>query len=189
MKLRITSVLLLALALAICAPAGASTVYSNGPINGTINAWNTCCEFAVTDSFTVSAASTITGFDGGFWLYPGDTPGQVDWAIGTSAFGSDKGSGTSALSNVFFETNGFGFDIYTSTASGLSVALGPGTYWLTLGNAVTARGTGMYWDENDGPSAAFQNTVGSIGSEAFKDRKSTRLNSSHEFVSRMPSSA
>ena len=167
MKLHGTSVLLLALAVAVCAPAGAITLYSNGPINGTINAWNTCCGFAVTDSFTISSNSTVTGFDGGFWLGSGDTPVQVDWAIGTSAFGNDKGSGTSALSNVFFETNGFGYDIYTSTASGLSVALGPGTYWLTLQNGITAQSSNLFWDENDGPSMAQQTFTGPIGSEAF----------------------
>ena len=35
----------------------------------------------------------------------------------------------------------------------------------------------------------FQNGTAQGTEESFEDRKSTRLNSSHEFVSRMPSSA
>ena len=36
---------------------------------------------------------------------------------------------------------------------------------------------------------SLKKIVEPMGHEVFKDRKSTRLNSSHEFVSRMPSSA
>jgi hypothetical protein len=168
MKLRFTSVVLLALALAVCAPAGASTIYSNGPINGTIDAWNTYFFFGVTDSFVASTSATVTGFDGGFWLAPGNTPISTSWSIGTTAFGSDIASGSANYSNSLYCSGcGNGYDIYTSTVSGLSVPIAAGTYWLTLGNAVTAHGTDLFWDENDGPSTAYQTFTGSIGSEAF----------------------
>jgi PEP-CTERM motif-containing protein len=169
MRMRLASIVLLVLSLMVAAPAFAATLYSNGAINGTIDAWNTCCGFQVTDSFTISSSSTVTGFDGGFWVAPGDTPVHVDWSIGTAAFGSGSGSGTAALSNSLFCAGcGFGFyDIYTSTAAGLSVSLGPGTYWLTLQNGTTAGAGNMFWDENDGPSMAQQSGTGVIGSEAF----------------------
>lgn len=170
MRMRFAPIVLLVLSLMVAGPAFAATLYSNGPINGTINAWNTCCGFQVTDSFTITTgSSTVTGFDGGFWVAPGDTPVQVDWSIGTAAFGSSLGSGTAVLSNALFCSGcGFGFyDIYTSTASGLSVGLGNGTYWLTLQSAVTAGAGNMFWDENDGPSMAQQSGTGTIGSEAF----------------------
>ena len=171
MKMRLASIVLLVLSLMVAAPAFAATLYSNGGINGTINGWNVSNGWQVSDSFAITTgSSTVTGFDGGFWVDPGDTPVQVDWSIGTSAFGSSLGSGTASLSNTLFCSGcGFGFyDIYTSTASGLGVALGNGTYWLTLQNAITAGAGGMYWDENDGASLAQQNNgTGAIGSEAF----------------------
>jgi len=171
MKVRFASIVLLALSLMVAAPAFAATLYSNGPINGTINGFNTCCGLLVTDSFNISSNSTVTGFDGGFWVWAGlgDLPVQVDWSIGTSAFGNTLGSGTAVLSNSLFCSGcWFGnFDIYTSTASGLNVPLLTGTYWLTLQNAITVNGSDMMWDENDGPSMAQQSSLGPIGSEAF----------------------
>ena len=148
----------------------AGVIYTNGPINGGVNAWNVCCGYQVSDSFTVSSATTITSFDAGFWLNPGDTPVQVDWSIGSTFFGNDVASGTAIFSNTLYcSACGLGvYDIYTSTANGLNVAVSPGTYFLTLENAVTAFGSDMYWDENDGSSLAMENPFfGSIGSEAF----------------------
>ncbi len=54
----------------------------------------------------------------------------------------------------------------------LSGTLAPSTtYWLTFTDATTAMtatlGGFAEWDENNGPSSAFQNFQGSIGSEAF----------------------
>jgi hypothetical protein len=43
--------------------------------------------------------------------------------------------------------------------------------YLTLQNACTTSGCSVsnpiYWDENSGPSTAYENTLGSIPSEAF----------------------
>lgn len=77
MQLRVTSILLLALALAVCAPAGASIVYSNGPFNGNINTYFVCCGSQTTESFTVSAATTITSFDAAFRRKTGDERRRV----------------------------------------------------------------------------------------------------------------
>ena len=46
-----------------------------------------------------------------------------------------------------------------------------GTGFVTLSNACSTSGCSVsnpiYWDENSGPSAAYENTIGSIPSEAF----------------------
>ncbi len=45
--------------------------------------------------------------------------------------------------------------------------LDPGTYWLTLQNALSTQGNPIYWDENSGPSLAQENSLGTIPSESF----------------------
>jgi hypothetical protein len=92
----------------------------------------------------------------------------VELQLGSSSFGTDFGDLT--LFRPTFEdqgTNQFGFDkqVYTFTLSG-----GPtmgATFWATLSNAAVANGDPIYWDENSGPSSAFESSVGSIPSEAF----------------------
>jgi hypothetical protein len=41
------------------------------------------------------------------------------------------------------------------------------TFWVTLSNANATNGDTVYWDENSGPSTAYQTSTGSIPSEAF----------------------
>ena len=75
MKLRIASLSLLALGLTLAAvPAAAQTVYSNGPINGNVDAWTINFGFIVSDTFNVANSdTTITGANFGICLFPGDT--------------------------------------------------------------------------------------------------------------------
>ena len=166
MKLRIALLMCLAL---VVIPASASTLYSNGPINGSIDGWTMNFGYIVSNNFTLASASTVTAFDFGVWEYPGDTALTVDWSItgqenGGTVYGSGSGA---AISEVVISTNGYGYQVSRDTVSGLNVILAAGTYWLNLQNAVTSQGNPLYWDENDGPSLASENTIGSIGSEAF----------------------
>jgi hypothetical protein len=69
-KLFIAS-LSLALCFAWTATASAQNLYSNGPINGTLNAWF-IDSFQVSDSFVVSAESNLSSFTFGDWVDPGD---------------------------------------------------------------------------------------------------------------------
>ena len=156
---------ILTLGVLFAGSASAGVIYSNGPVNGTNQGWTINFGFAVTDSFTANG-ETATSFDFGAWLLPGDTANSVDWSIGTTQYGSDIASGTATLTNTFL-FNGSGYGIYTETGSLGSVALGTGTYWFTLQNASASNGDPMYWDENDGPSTANENSLGSIGSETF----------------------
>jgi hypothetical protein len=143
------------------APAFAGTVYSNGPLDGNDIAFTINAGFAVSDSFTLTSTSTITSIDFGAWVFPGDSFTSVDWSIGANNPFTGATT-TAATTNVFDFTNGFGYDVYTESFSTGSLTLGPGTYYLTLENAVTAGGQNAYWDQNNGPSVAFDNALGNL---------------------------
>jgi hypothetical protein len=61
--------------------------------------------------------------------------------------------------------------VYQADASGLNIPWAGGAGFATLGNACSTSGCSVsnpiYWDENSGPSTAYENTLGSIPSEAF----------------------
>jgi len=166
MKLRFA--LLLCLALAVI-PASADTLYSNGALNGGVDAFTINFGYIVSNTFTAGAGSTVTGFDFYTWGIEGDTPLTVDWSItsaenGGTVYGSGAGA---ALNNVFISNNSYGYAINRDTVSGLNVGLSGGTYWLNLQNATTKEGEPLYWDENDGKSLASDSGIGTIGSESF----------------------
>ena len=173
MKLRFTSIVVLLGAL-LAAPAFASTVvYTNGPINGNVEAYSFSGLYGwqTADSFVVSSAATVSSFDAGAWVSPGDTPTSVGWEILTGGpdflGGTVVASGSATPSNVYWG-QGFGYyDIYTSTVSGLNVSLGAGTYWLELLNGYTALNSNIFWDVNNGSSQAYQSGTGAVASEAF----------------------
>ena len=144
--------------------------YANGPVNGlcdiqdcVIDAWAINNDHAVTNSFPPK--TFLTGLQFAVWAYPGDTPLTVDFSVGGSPF---AGTPTTVnVSSVFQYSNQYGYDIDVVTVSGLAIHRGEGTSWLTLQNAVTAQGNPLYWDENNGPSQAQENTLGTIPSESF----------------------
>ena len=166
MKLRIASLSLLVLCLA-AVPAMAQTVYSNGAINGTTDAWTINFGFVVSDTFTTSGGS-VNGIAFGAWAFTGDVLQSAEVQISSAEFG-----GTIFTDQVVNFTqsgcsgNQYGFNVCTETASLSPVNLAAGTYWLNLDNAVVNSGDPIYWDENSGPSSASENSVGTIPSEAF----------------------
>ena len=154
-------------------PAAAGTVYDNGPINGTTDAWTINFGFVVSDTFTVSTGNTsITGLSFGAWLFPGDVLESVEVSMTSEAFG-----GTTYFDQVvsFSESgcteNQFGFNVCTETGTFNGPTLPNGTYWLNLQNAVVNTGDPIYWDENSGigcsspgcPSIAQENDCISNG--------------------------
>ena len=162
MKKAALAVLSLALVGAVAsAPAFAGTLYSNGPVNGTFDAVTINGGQEISDSFTLTSTSTITGADFGAWLFTGDTLSSVDWSIGTTPFGGSVS--TASTTGVFDFNNGGGFDIYTESFSTGSLTLGPGTYYLTLQNAVASNGDSAFWDINNGPSVAYFQNEGASG--------------------------
>lgn len=147
------------------APASASTVlYDNGPVNGTVDAWNINFGYAVSDSFDLSSAAAITGADFYLWASPGDSLTTVDWAVSSDPLvgGTTYDSGTASSIASFLFTNDYGFSLIAETIAIPSLNLGVGSYWFTLQNAVVVSGGSIFWDQNDGPSAAWLTGIGNL---------------------------
>jgi hypothetical protein len=170
MKLQIASLSIVALCLVLAAvPAAAQTVYSNGPINGNTDAWTINFGFIVSDTFNVGQnGTTISGASFGVWMYPGDTLTSAELSITSSENG-----GTSYFDQTVDFTQGrctgsqFGFNVCQENTTFSGPTLNSGTYWLNLQNASIPSGDPAYWDENEGPSSASENTIGTIPSESF----------------------
>ncbi len=171
--MRIATLMTLSLCLVLAgvpAIAQQQTVYSNGPINGTTDAWTINFGFVVSDTFTVaSGGTTVNGLSFGAWVEPGDMLENADVAITSSEFG-----GTTYFDQAVNFTqsscsaNQYGYNVCTEAGNfATAVNLAAGTYWVNLSNAVVNTGDPIYWDENSGPSSASENSVGTIPSEAF----------------------
>ena len=167
--MRIASLTLLALCLAVIPAVAQTDIYDNGPINGTVDAWTINSGFAVSDTFTIgSGGASVNGLSFGVWILPGDVLESTEVSITSGEFGGTTFfDGSVNLTASGCSTNQFGYNVCTETGSFASQSLAGGTYWLNLSNAVVNDGDPVYWDENSGPSSASQNTVGSIPSESF----------------------
>jgi len=167
LKLRIASLSLLALCLVAVPAMAQSTVYSNGAINGTTDAWTINFGFVVSDTFTTSGGP-VTGLSFGAWAFPGDVLENAEVQITSAEFGGTVYSDQIvSFTQSGCSGNQYGFNVCTETGSLSPVNLAAGTYWLNLDNAVVNDGDPIYWDENSGPSSASENSVGTIPSEAF----------------------
>ena len=168
----------LCLMLAVAPAMAQINLYDNGPYNGTNDAWTINFGFSVSDSFTDSADSPITGLDFVYWdASSTDLLTTVDMAIGSTSFGGTPQTLTD-VSNRFLGTNQYGYFLYQADYSFTGI-FWSGAGYMTLDNACSASGCSVsnpiYWDENSGagchsegcPSMAFENTIGSIPSEAF----------------------
>jgi len=171
MKLSLASLSLLTLCLMLAAvPAVAQTVYNNGPIDGNTDAWTINFGFVQSDNFTVTGGnSTITGFSFGAWLFPGDILTSAELSIT-----SGENGGTTYFDQILNFTQGtcsypnqYGYNICQENSSFRGPTLNSGTYWVNLQNAVVPSGDPVYWDQNEGPSLASNNSVGTMPSEAF----------------------
>ena len=184
MRKDIASLLVLCLTVAVI-PASAQVLYDNGPINGNEDGWTINFGYIVSDTFTLTNNSTMTGFAFGTRQFPGDNLISVDWSVTSGEnSGTLYGSGTASGSQItdkYLSTNDFGYYVNLITVTGLDVNLTGGTtYWLTLQNAMVPSGDPVFWDENSGvgcggdngkgggcPSLASENTLGTIPSEDF----------------------
>ena len=170
MKMKFLALLGASVAMLGVASADASTIYSNGPIDSTKAGWTINFGYALTNSFTLGSTQTITGFTFGGWTVPGDVISSVDYGFSTSA--DYAITGNASLSAGSLLPNAFGYDVHEYSASITPLTLGPGTYWFGLQNAA-AGGDPAYWDINNGPSVAFENTIGNVNGNLFAGSNST----------------
>jgi PEP-CTERM motif len=176
LKMRIASLSLLTVCclLLAVAPVMADTLYSNGPYNGNIDAWAINFGFSVSDSFILAPDPHVKSLDFVYWdASSTDILTTVDMAIGSTSFGGApqrRGITLGVGTNTFLGTNTFGFSLYQADFSSFDIPWS-GAGFLTLSNACTTSGcsvsTEIFWDQNNGPSTAYENTLGSIPSEAF----------------------
>jgi uncharacterized repeat protein (TIGR03803 family) len=157
-------------------PPQGGTIYDNGPINGTTDAWSINFGFIISDSMTLVTNTSVTSMTFGAWLFPGDTLSSAELTITSS----ENGGTTYFNEFLNFSQSGcagnqFGFNVCTVTATFQGPTLNAGTYWVNLQNATVPSGNPVYWDENSGvgcqssgcPSQASNNEVGTIPSESF----------------------
>ena len=175
--MRIASLSLLTiLCLALSVPAFAGTIFDDGPLNGTSNAFfidGSRGPFTQSISDGFMAASSGTGTEVFFaeWVLAGTTPTGVGYSIGpnnfqlpintASGFGADLLCTNGSPFNGGVCAGGFGYDVYLShfdITGGFSFTAGQ-TYWLTLTNATDSGGTGFNgWDLNNGPATCLFET-------------------------------
>jgi hypothetical protein len=177
MRILIASLILFVLCLAASTGA-AQTLYSNGPVYGDADAWTINSGFVVSDTFMLSSASTVTGFNFYSWLLTStDVLESAEVSITSSEFGGTLYSDqVVSFAQSGCRENGFGYYVCLESSTNFNpVNLAGGTYWLNLDNAVVNSGDPAYWDENSGmgcnspgcPSLASENSVGTIPSESF----------------------
>jgi hypothetical protein len=162
------------LGILLSAPLSAD-LYSNGAVNGQNDAWAINYGYQVADSFSLAATSILQSVTFDVWLpQTFDVGGTVDWSIvgdPTMQASTLDASGTAAALTdapvAGLQPNDEGYFVHSETFSLPNVDLGPGVYYLALQNftAVDSNtsiddGDTAFWDENDGPSAAWQNAVG-----------------------------
>ncbi len=152
-------------------PAMATTLYDNGPANGTNDAWTINFGFAVSDSYALSGGTNVAGMNIVYWDASNtDLLTTVDYQFGSSSFsGNIHTSG--AATNQFISTNQFGYFLYSASFAVSNSDFTGANGFVTLSNACSTSGCSIsnpiYWDENSGPSTAYENTLGSIPSEPF----------------------
>jgi hypothetical protein len=175
MRIASLSLLTVCCLLLAVAPVMADTIlYSNGPYNGTNDAWTINFGFSVSDSFNVGSDPHVKSLSFVYWDSSAPSPSSdllttVDMQLGTTSFGGSTQT-LSGGTNTFLSTNQFGYSLYQADFSFTDIPW-VGAGFITLSNACTNSGcsvsTPIYWDENSGPSTAYENTLGSIPSEAF----------------------
>ena len=176
MKTRIALLSLLTIACLVLAvaPAMADTVfYDNGAYNGTIDGWTINYGFSVSNSYTNTPGYTsVSDVHFVYWdANSSDLLTTVDAQFGSTSFGGIATPLTGGT-NTLLGTNQYGYELYQYDWAplGADIHIGSGPGYFTLSNACTTSGCDtnpIYWDENSGPSTAYENTLGSIPSEAF----------------------
>jgi hypothetical protein len=161
-----------ALVSVLTVPGWCSTLYSNGPIDGEDSAYTISGDVNVSDSFVISDDSIVTGASNiGLWVIEPYAPLTLNWTISTSPAGGGtvEGSGSDvSLSTNFFGVSPDNHDVYSASFSIPSLDLAAGTYYLELSDATAQNSEAVFWDQNGGPSIAYQNGEGPLASNSFE---------------------
>jgi hypothetical protein len=145
-------------------------IYDNGPYNGTTDAWTINFGFATSDSFTCGGefGCAVEDFHMVTWNIPGFVTTGVEIQLGSTSFGRDYDDLSVAPSgSTDLGSNQFGYELWRYDFTFPVSSVPTGTSWVTLSNATDSGGNPVYWDENSGPSTAYENSVGSIPSETL----------------------
>lgn len=168
MKLRLALFAVPGLSLLTTPAVAQVDLYDNGPTNGTVDAWTINFGFAVSDQFTMSSAAQVNGLQFAAWLFPGDVIESVQISITSDEYGGiTYFEGQVDVTQSGCVLNQFSYNVCNENLAFSPVALNAGSYWLNMQNAVVNTGDPVYWDENDGPSGASENSLGTIPSESF----------------------
>ena len=185
MKIRIATLSLTILCLALTAYAGTTTFYNDGGIDGTTgalyisgpNQLNPSGDYQdISNGFIAAASGTPNKLQFGEWVLEGSTPTSISYELGTTVFGTDLGFGTvtqNSSNSVLLFTNADGYGIYDVTIPVTSGAMTAGNeYWVSLSNAANTGSTQSgAWDlagPSGGPATCnFRQSGTNYGSCGF----------------------
>jgi PEP-CTERM motif len=156
LKIRITTLSLTILCLALTAYAGTTTFYNDGGIDGQSGVnWVGGPLYGyqdISNGFVAAASGTPNTLEWGEWSV--GAPTSFSYELGSAAFGTDLGSGTvaqNAGNSTFLFTNNQGFSVYDVKVGITSLAMTAGnTYWLSISNATGINQDTQGWDIPNG---------------------------------------
>lgn len=160
--------LLATLCFALGSTAFAGILYTDGPTNGTVGSLyiggpgGGDSQQTISDGFVATASGTAVSLDFGEWVFPGQHPTSVSWALGTSPFASDISSGSTTQVGfiLLIAMNSAGLDVYESHLDITGALAAGSTYYLTLSGALDSGGSPGSWDINHGPASCTEAQTG-----------------------------
>jgi hypothetical protein len=180
---RSLSVFSLGFVLLSCPVARAFDLYSNGPFPpdtgqgyAFVGQSGDPETLAVSNSFVLSADSTIDTITVGIGVLGDYEPESFYWNIGSTAFGTDMGGTVFVFSAEKVGEDTYGNANFTVTFSLSGLPISAGSYWLTLSEGLSTNPSSgsdqLFWlPSTGGSSLAFQQENAgapqSIASESF----------------------
>ncbi len=179
MTLRIAATIVLCLSLSV--PGLVGVLFTDGPVDGYSNAFfidgpTGPYGQTISDQFVATTSGAADSLDFGVWVTSNTTPTSIGWALGTTALGTEIGSGFEPqVAFTYLNSNGYGYFVYLAHVDDLSGFLVAGqTYYLTLSRGNNSTGDQMVaWDMNNGSAGCYFGVGGSYmggcgaGGEAF----------------------
>ena len=109
----------------------------------------------ISSPFNVTMDAYLTDGDAIFWVWDGNTPSSFNWMVGTTAFGSEVGSGTVSSVTATIVGDTTSWDMYRASfsLSGMLALDDSQDYWLTLSQGYASGGPpssghSLFWGHN-----------------------------------------